>query len=411
MPSSRTSWAAYGAALWALIFAVFHFIWAAGWYIGLDAEQARIAFAKTPFLVYDLVVAGMCTLAVPVALALAMPWGHRLPRRLFGLFAWGGTGLLVIRSAASIVQTVYLLGRGQFVIESRGLWELWFYVGATLFALATWRFWRHRSDGHSAGNREQHGFTRVDEEARPASWVEVLDRVHREPFYREYKERVRAILSPRPADLYLEVGSGVGTDAIVMGAKVVGVDRSLTMCRESRARGLMMSVVADAEALPFPSGIMDGCWSDRTFQHLAHPRRALDECIRVTKAGATIVVVDPDYGTQTMEFPDRSLAQKVLDFRAHHLLRNGTLAHQMKDLFFDARLDDVVVEEKQLTVRDPASLDNVLGLRSWARTALERGLMSDAEVHRWETLYDECVTEGRFLWSVSFFITRGRKPL
>jgi SAM-dependent methyltransferase len=169
----------------------------------------------------------------------------------------------------------------------------------------------------------------------------------------------------------------------------------------------MMSVVADAEALPFRSGIMDGCWSDRTFQHLAHPRHALDECIRVTKAGATIVVVDPDYGTQTMEFPDRSLAQKVLDFRAHHLLRNGTLAHQMKDLFFDARLDDVVVEERQLTVRDPASVDNVLGLRSWARTAMERGLMSVAEVRRWETLYDECATEGRFLWSVSFFITSG----
>ena len=39
----------------------------------------------------------------------------------------------------------------------------------------------------------QHGFARVDEEARPASWVECLDTLHREPFYREYKDRVRAI--------------------------------------------------------------------------------------------------------------------------------------------------------------------------------------------------------------------------
>ncbi len=141
---SRFSWAAYAAALWALIFAVFHVIWATGWYVGLDPEQARIAFAKTPFFVYDLVVAGMCAFAVPVALALAMPWGRRLPRRLVGLFAWGGTGLLVLRSVASIVQTVYLIGSGQFVVESRGLWELWFYLGATLFSLGTWRFWRHR---------------------------------------------------------------------------------------------------------------------------------------------------------------------------------------------------------------------------------------------------------------------------
>lgn len=137
-------WEAYAAALWALIFAVFHVIWAAGWYVGLDPEHARIAFAKTPFLVFDLLVAGMCAVAVPVALALAMPWGRRLPRRLVGLFAWGGTGLLALRSVTSIVQTAYLVGRRQFVVESEGLWELWFYVGAILFSIATWRFWFHQ---------------------------------------------------------------------------------------------------------------------------------------------------------------------------------------------------------------------------------------------------------------------------
>ena len=145
---SRISWAAYGAALWALIFAVFHLIWATGWYVGLDPESARKAFAKTPFLVYDLVVAGMCAFAVPVALALAMPWGHRLPRWLVGLFAWTGTGLLLLRSVASVVQAVYLIGTRQFPVETRGLWELWelwFYLGATLFSLATWRFWHRRA--------------------------------------------------------------------------------------------------------------------------------------------------------------------------------------------------------------------------------------------------------------------------
>jgi hypothetical protein len=141
---SRISWAAYAAAVWALIFAVFHVIWATGWYVGLDPEQARIAFAKTPFFIYDLVVAGMCAFAVPVALALTMPWGRRIPRWLAGLFAWGGTGLLVLRSVASVVQTVYLIGSGQFVVESRGLWELWFYLGATLFSVATWHFWHNR---------------------------------------------------------------------------------------------------------------------------------------------------------------------------------------------------------------------------------------------------------------------------
>lgn len=256
---------------------------------------------------------------------------------------------------------------------------------------------------------EPHGFTRVDEDARPATWVECLDKLHDEPFYRGYKDRVRTILAPRPTGLYLEVGAGVGTDALAMTAKVVGIDRSATMCREARARGLRLCVRADAEALPLPSELVDGCWSDRTFQHLARPQRALAELVRVMKAGATIVVVDPDYGTQAMEFPDQRLARRVLDFRAHHALRNGTLAHEMGRRFGEAGLEDVSVEERRLIVRDPASLDNVLGLRSWARAASARGMMNDDEVRRWETSYDEVVAGKTFQWSVSFFITGGRK--
>ena len=71
----------------------------------------------------------------------------------------------------------------------------------------------------------------------------------------------------------------------------------------------------------------------------------------------------------------------------------------------------MAVEERTLVVRDPTSVDNVLGLRSWARAALAQGRMSDAEVQRFETSYDEVVAEGRFRWSVSFFITSARKPV
>jgi SAM-dependent methyltransferase len=255
----------------------------------------------------------------------------------------------------------------------------------------------------------EHGFTRVDDDVRPRAWVECLDRLHAEPFYREYKARVRAMLDPRPFGRYLEVGSGVGTDALAVQATVIGVDRSLTMACEARARGLTRALVADADALPLTAASVDGCWSDRTFQHLVHPDRALAEMVRVLKVGGTIVVVDPDYGTQAMEFPDQHLVRKVLDYRAYRALRNGTLAHGMGGRFLDAGLGDVSVEEKVLVVRDPRSVDHVMGLRSWARAAMSHGTMTGDEVHRWETLYDETVARGAFLWSVTFFITTGRK--
>ena len=260
-----------------------------------------------------------------------------------------------------------------------------------------------------ANSPEPHGFTRVDEQARPADWVARLDMLHRHPFYRDYKQRVRAILAPRPAGLYLEVGAGAGTDAIALGSRVIGIDRSLTMCREARARGLTLSLMADAERLPLPSALVDGCWADRTFQHLLDPLRALAELVRVTKPDGRIVVVDPDYGTQAMTFPDRGLARKVMGFRAHRMLRNGTMAHQMGRCFSEAGLSDISVEEKRLIVRDPGSLENVFGLRSWPRTACAQGEIGDADVDRWETLYDAIVAGGTFSWSVSFFITSGVK--
>jgi len=255
----------------------------------------------------------------------------------------------------------------------------------------------------------RHGFEDVDDQPRPAAWVECLDTLHAEPFYREYKARVRALVAPEPGGVYVELGVGIGTDALALGADVIGIDRSRTMCREARARGLAKAVVADAAALPLRSGSVDGCWSDRTFQHLPDPPAALAELVRIARPGAPIIVVDPDYGTQVMDFPDPELARKVLDFRAHHALRNGTLAHAMAEVFAAAGLERIAVERHTLVARDPSSLDNVLGLRSWARAAAKRELLTSAEAAAWEALYDQVVAEGAFRWSVTFFITSGCK--
>jgi len=136
-------WMAYAAAAWAFVFAVFHLIWAAGWYVGLDAEKAKEMFAVPWKFAYDLVIAAMCVIAIPVAVAFVQPWGRHLPRKLFGAIAWFGTSLLVLRGAGSFIQTAYLVVTGQFAEGLRSvLWELWFYLGSILWGFSLWRFWR-----------------------------------------------------------------------------------------------------------------------------------------------------------------------------------------------------------------------------------------------------------------------------
>ena len=69
---------------------------AAGWYPLLNAEQARLAFATPWKWAFDVVVAAMCLIAVPVALAPRPAWGQHLPRRLIYTLACVGSTLLVL---------------------------------------------------------------------------------------------------------------------------------------------------------------------------------------------------------------------------------------------------------------------------------------------------------------------------
>jgi SAM-dependent methyltransferase len=262
--------------------------------------------------------------------------------------------------------------------------------------------------------KREHAFTDVDAQDDPGAWIHVLDRVREEPLYAAYKQRAVELLDPRPGGRYLEVGTGTGADALAFAARfdvrVVGVDSSTAMIAEARRRGLEDAVVADAHSLPFEPESFDGAWADRTFQHLADPIAALAELVRVVKPGGRIVVADPDYGTQDVAVPDQELARRVLRFRAERALRNGTLAHRMDGLMVRAGLTDVLAEEVPIVLRDPAALDNALGLRDWAGFAHRDGLLEAHEVPAWEAALDAAAADGSFRYSFSLFITAGSRP-
>jgi len=259
-----------------------------------------------------------------------------------------------------------------------------------------------------------HGFMAVDQQANPMAWVQCLDTLHREPFYHTYKARVRTLLVPQPHGRYLELGGGTGDDARTLlqttAARVVLLDVSKTMVREARRRGLSNALVGDGARLPFSSGSFDGCWADRTFQHLRHPADTLQELVRVLRPNGRIVVVDPDYDTQVVAVTDQNLARRVRRYRADVSLQNGTLAHQMVRLFAEAGLRDVQVEGLTLVVQDPTAVDNVMGLRTWAASAQARGYLSTEEAVQWERGIDEAIAAGYFLYAVTFFLTSGVKP-
>ncbi|MET8833512.1 methyltransferase domain-containing protein [Micromonospora sp. NPDC004540] len=254
-----------------------------------------------------------------------------------------------------------------------------------------------------------HGFIDVDHQPDPTSWVAVLDRLTEEPFYRSYQQRVRELLRPSPGRRYLEVGAGTGASAVRLrddhSVSVATVDHARTMSVAMRARGLTECAVADAHHLPFLNRSFDGAWADRTLQHVADPHAAIKELVRVVRPSGRVVLADPDYDTQVLDIADQSLARRVLRFRADVLLRNGTLAHQHAGLLAAYGLVDINVEARTLVVRNPTAVDNVLGLRSWAATAAERGALDPAEAQAFADAFDDAVAAHRFTYTVTFFLT------
>lgn len=261
------------------------------------------------------------------------------------------------------------------------------------------------------GKQHQHGYTDVDRQENPLAWVRTLDLLHEEPFYRRYKARSLARLHVRAGGRYLDVGGGTGREVRRIeargNARAVLLELSRTMAAEARVRGVDKAVVGDAATLPFADGVFDGCCADRTFQHLADPAAALRELARVTRSGGRIVVVDPDYDTQVVGVADQQLARRVRRFRADHGLRHGTLAHQMAGLFADAGLRDIGVDAMTLVTCDPAALDGVMGLRTWAEAAHEQGHLPYDDAARWPILIDEAIATGHFSYAVTFFLTSG----
>jgi len=150
----------------------------------------------------------------------------------------------------------------------------------------------------------QRGFRQLDRVLDLQTFVEYLQTLSATAWARQYKEQMLGLLDLQTGQDVLDVGCGLGEDAVTMARRVqpngrtVAIDNSRQMIEEARRRSSLPArtlkfIVADAQELPFADGTFDKCHADRVFQHLDAPRRALAELVRVTRAGGTIAICEP----------------------------------------------------------------------------------------------------------------------
>jgi ubiquinone/menaquinone biosynthesis C-methylase UbiE len=120
--------------------------------------------------------------------------------------------------------------------------------------------------------------------------------------------RVSAVIQGAHIDndqLILDVGCGGGAPTISLMKKkqvhVVGIDLSdgalnffQTRAQKQKLRKRLLLFQSDAENMPFEAGLFDRVISFSSLEHVPHPSRFIEECLRVCRPGGYVSACTPN---------------------------------------------------------------------------------------------------------------------
>ena len=235
------------------------------------------------------------------------------------------------------------------------------------------------------------------------------------------KQRSYELMQLQPEQRLLDVGCGPGIDTVVLGqivgktGKVIGIDLDATMIAEADMRARQAGVdtfvrhqQGDATSLPFESDWFDACRSERLFMHLLHPDQALQEMIRVTKAGGRLVVADPDWGSVSMDTFELEVERQLARVGAERALNNGYSGRCLFRLFKEHRLTDVSLEIFPLHSTDLALWRYLARQDEVEEKAVADGIYSREDLQHWRTTLQQADRRKVFFASVNMIMISGR---
>lgn len=241
---------------------------------------------------------------------------------------------------------------------------------------------------------------------------------------RYFKEQIYQLMQAGPGSRVLDVGCGPGTDTLPLAERVrpnglaVGVDFDPRMLAEADRRAQAAGgaacarhVLADGVGgLPFPADCFDACRSERVFQHLRQPERALAEMARVTRPGGWIVVLDTDHCTKSFDTPEVDIERRLVRYAADHLHSNGYAGRTLYRLFRQQGLADIAVEAVAIAFTDLAAARQANLLDQAEQGALAAGAITAGELQRWHAALAQAEAQGTFFGTGTGVLIAGRKP-
>lgn len=232
------------------------------------------------------------------------------------------------------------------------------------------------------------------------------------------------LMNIQPGHRVLDLGCGPGVDTLNMASmvgcegEVMGIDYDDNMVSEANNAAINAEVSdwvrheqSEATQLSFDDNYFDACRSERLFEHLSDPWRALNEMIRVTKPGGMIVVADTDWGSYSTANNELETERKLVRFLAESFLINGYSGRELYGLFNRQQLTDIVINVFPMVSTSLEFSRFGTQAERVEREALKAGVITYDELKRWLADLRISDTVGEYYSSVNMIMIAGRKPL
>jgi ubiquinone/menaquinone biosynthesis C-methylase UbiE len=283
----------------------------------------------------------------------------------------------------------------------------------------------------------QAGVSYVDKTLAPV-WLAGMNTV---PEVTQYKQTSYELLELEPGMTVLDLGCGVGDDArslfdlVQPGGSVIGVDASVDMINQARARhleaiqptqgglpasdrraGRLEFRVGSAEGIPLPDRSCDAVRADRLLQHVSDPLIVLHEVQRILRPEGLVVLVEPDWramiihpGSESGGDDDRAV-EAVWKWQIGHT-RHPLMGRQLRARLRQAGFTEVRVIPVAYSTTSFALISYVLELAAAgeAAAAEDPPQLNRAELQSWFRAAERAEASGEFYAAIMLFFGVARK--